>query len=40
MGPGVVTWLQYLCTIISSSALLANHLPTGLEAVAEAEVGR
>src|SRR5712691_6776265 len=40
LGPGVVTWPQHLCTIISLSALIANHRPTGLEALAEVEVGR
>ena len=37
-SPGVVTWPQHVCTIISSSALLANHLPTSVEAVAEVVV--
>src|SRR6266446_6685671 len=39
-GPGVVTWPQYLCTIISSSAIIANHFPTVVETLAEVAVGR
>src|SRR2546426_914273 len=36
-GPGVVTWSQHVCTIISPRAPIANHLPTSVEAVAEVE---
>src|SRR5207244_2439850 len=39
-APGVVTWPQLWYTIISSSAIIANHLTPGLEAVAEVEVER
>src|ERR1043166_7761931 len=39
-SPGVVTWLQHVCTIISLRARIANYRRTGLEAVAEVEGGR
>jgi len=29
-----------MCTIISPSGIIANHLPTSVESVAEVEVGR
>src|SRR6266853_5894056 len=40
IGPGVVTWPQYLCTIISPSSIIANHFPISMGTVAEVEVWR